>query len=150
MSLSQSIQESAAGTLTLFKFDYEIFLHLQELWGKDPEEELRAASESLDINVSFSFPEPEPFLWSIAFTPSFRKAISAIDRKLQGRVLLAITDLSEKPTIIHGDTRKPLAGELKGYWRYRLGDYRLVYEPQEEKRTVVLIDFSARGGAYEP
>ena len=149
MSFGNSVLESKADTFSVYRFYYEISLRLRELWGPDPDEELVAASCSLDIDASFDFSEPEPLPWSIAFTPSFRKAISIVDRKLQGRVLSAITELSDKPTVIHGDTRKPLSGELKGYWRYRLGDYRLVYEPREHARIVVLIDFAARGEAYE-
>lgn len=149
MSLNEGIQESAAGTFSLFTFEHEVLLNLQRLWGPEPEEEPAVASWSLEIDVQYDLAEPKPLSWSIAFTPSFRKAVSAIDRKLQGRVLAAITDLSERPTVAYGDTRKPLSGELKGYWRYRLGDYRLVYEPREEKQMVVLIDFAARGGTYE-
>ncbi len=80
-------------------------------------------------------------------TDEFIKAVQAIDRKLQGRILEAISYLSRKPTEPKGDTVKPLTGDLKGLWRYRLGDYRLVYRPEEEDRQVVLVTFTSRGAA---
>jgi mRNA interferase RelE/StbE len=72
-----------------------------------------------------------------------------VDKKLQGRILAAISELSETPNVSHGDTVKPLVGDLKGLWRYRLGDYRLVFQVQLEKRLVVLLEFAARGEVYD-
>ena len=60
-------------------------------------------------------------------SPAFRKQIEPVDKKLQGRILLAITELTAQPNVLRGDTVKPLQGDLNGYWRYRIGDYRLVY-----------------------
>jgi hypothetical protein len=48
-----------------------------------------------------------------------------------------------------GDTIKPLTGDLRGLWRYRIGDARLVYFPQIEFRKITLISFGGRGGIYE-
>ena len=92
---------------------------------------------------------PEVAAWSIAFTPTFRKSVASVDKKLQGRVLVAIAELSESPVKAQGDTIKPLVGNLKGTWRYRMGAYRLFYRPLVEGHMVVLLEFSARGGAYD-
>jgi hypothetical protein len=48
-----------------------------------------------------------------------------IDRKLQGRILEALVEITKNPTEVRGDTVKPLTGDLKGFWRYRVGDYRI-------------------------
>jgi mRNA-degrading endonuclease RelE of RelBE toxin-antitoxin system len=154
--LLQSLQEARSGKVDAFAFEYQFRLALIELWGPGPE----AAAQDFPIGdsaeadddlsgISFSLAEPEPTSWSIAFTPTFRKSIAGVDKKLQGRVLAALSELSETPVVVHGDTKKPLVGEFKGLWRFRVGDYRLLYEPQLEKRLVVLVDFGARGGAYE-
>lgn len=95
------------------------------------------------------FYNTNPTPWVIAFTSTFQKSISNIDKKLQGRVLKAVSDLSNAPITLIGDTIKPLIGELKGLWRYRIGDYRLIYEPNEESKKVVLLEFSPRGSIYE-
>jgi mRNA interferase RelE/StbE len=86
--------------------------------------------------------------WDLGLSSEFRKAIRGIDRKLQGRVLQAIDYISTKPTVPKGDTVKPLGGELKGLWRYRIGDYRLVYRPDPDNGRVVLVTFVGRGAAY--
>ena len=86
--------------------------------------------------------------WSIAPTMEFCKTVQRMDKKVKGRVLEAITELSDKPTKLRGDTVKPLSGEFKGRWRYRIGDYRLIYWPDDERRTVFLLAVLSRGTAY--
>ena len=87
--------------------------------------------------------------WDLGLSSEFRRAIRGIDRKLQGRVLQAIDYISTKPTVAQGDTVTPLGGDLKGLWRYRIGDYRLLYRPDSQNQRVVLVTFVSRGGAYE-
>ena len=95
----------------------------------------------------FRAPRPEPG-WYLGFTKEFSKAIANIDRKLQGRVLQALDYLSTKPTVPKGNTVKPLSGEHKGLWRYRIGDYRLIYRPDTDNARVELITVVGRGSAY--
>ncbi|MCB8747070.1 type II toxin-antitoxin system RelE/ParE family toxin [Rhodoferax sp. U2-2l] len=87
--------------------------------------------------------------WSIAFTSDFRKSVADIDKKLQGRILEVISNLSQDPLTAQGDTKKPLTGEFKGLWRYRIGEYRLVYEPVLADQQVVLLEFASRGSIYQ-
>lgn len=89
------------------------------------------------------------YQWTIAMTSGFRKAISNVDKRLQGRVLEAISDLCAEPMQSRGDTVRPLGGERKGRWRYRVGDWRLVYQPDAKSRVVFLADFAPRGGVYD-
>ena len=94
-------------------------------------------------------PQPVPMEWLFGFAVSFRKAVDALDRKLQGRILEAMADLATAPITTRGDTVKALSGEMSGYWRYRIGDFRLVYYPDEVTRTITLCDFSSRGSVYD-
>jgi mRNA interferase RelE/StbE len=123
------------------------------------DEQLLSANDlvsSNDIELDFDFsderrpPEwPTAKRWLLSFSADFLKAIASIDKNQQARVLKAIAEISEEPEKRHGDTVKPLVGKLKGWWRYRIGDFRLVYEPMSVKKIVVLHDFASRGGVYE-
>lgn len=87
--------------------------------------------------------------WLVAFTSEFRKNLDQYnDKKLQGRVLEALADIVKAPVTKRGDTVKDLKGPLEGKWRYRIGDYRLIYYPDEQTRKVSLIAFQPRGNAY--
>jgi|SRR5450755_3755752 len=155
-TLAESIQDANAGRFQVFTSNREFRASLTALWRTEPRDESFGRVREVEIRYSrqepdemFSLAEPEPLTWSVAFTPAFRKSVADVDKKLQGRVLVAIAEISEQPNKAHGDTMKPLVGELKGLWRYRVGDYRLVYEPKFDKRLVILLHFESRGGVYE-
>ena len=44
---------------------------------------------------------------------------------------------------------KRLKGPLSGYFRYRVGDWRVVYSVDEQKRVVVVLLIAHRSKAYE-
>jgi addiction module RelE/StbE family toxin len=154
-TLAQSILEANAPLLETFKYEGSARYCLAELWAeheaslRPPKPSAHQASEAYGSEVMFSLAEPEPSEWVMAFTPTFKKSIATADRKLQGRILSAVSELSSDPLVPHGDTIKPLTGDLKGLWRYRVGDFRLIYKPAIESKLVVLLEFAPRGGAYE-
>jgi mRNA interferase RelE/StbE len=43
---------------------------------------------------------------------------------------------------------KPLVCNLKGFFRMRVGDYRVIYRVEEEKVTVFIIKIDVRGNVY--
>jgi len=74
-----------------------------------------------------------------------------MDGKLLGRVLRALEELSQstRPLRPQGDTFKPLEGKLKGCWRYRIGDHRLVVQPRVEDGRIDALTLAARGSVYD-
>ena len=86
--------------------------------------------------------------WGFKITKDFMNSIKKVDKNLQGRILQAITTITLSPNTIMGDTIKPLTGDLNGYWRYRIGNYRLIYKPIEKWSEILLITFSSRGSVY--
>jgi mRNA-degrading endonuclease RelE of RelBE toxin-antitoxin system len=87
--------------------------------------------------------------WYIAFTKAFLKSIEGLDSNLKGRILNAITKITDAPTHRVGDTVKPLTRELDGFWRYRIGDYRLLYFPDLDTGSITIQEFSARCDIYD-
>ena len=47
-----------------------------------------------------------------------------------------------------GPNIKKLRGELEGYYRYRIGNYRLFYLIEQEKVLVLVVSIKHRQGAY--
>lgn len=92
-------------------------------------------------------PPPEPE-WFVGLTPAFERSIKGVDKTLQGRILQALVELCNGPMTARGDTIKPLEGDKAGLWRYRIGDYRLVYRPDTNVKKVILVSFNPRGSAY--
>lgn len=44
---------------------------------------------------------------------------------------------------------KALSGNLKGMWRYRVMDYRLIVEIQDDVLIIVAVDFDHRNRIYK-
>lgn len=129
----------------------KFFRPLEKLFDLAPE----STSPRVDVNgsialhVRYKKVPPESFEeWTTYFSPSFKKDVASLDRKLAGRVMTAILDIASDPTRSHGDTQKPLSGPLKGQWRYRLGDYRVVYLPRPDTFVIVFLRCSSRGDVY--
>lgn len=93
-------------------------------------------------------PEAPKEEWGFHITDDFRKAVRDLDKSMRGRVLDAITEICQHPMEVRGDTIKPLSGELAGCWRYRLGDYRLVYQPVKDLKRIDLLTIGGRGSIY--
>ena len=91
----------------------------------------------------------EEVTWSIAMPDSFTKSIKGLDKKLKGRILEALGKIAQDPVKEIGDTVKPLSRDKKGLWRYRIGDYRLIYRPEMEANRIILLTCGGRGSVYD-
>ncbi|MBE9485947.1 MAG: type II toxin-antitoxin system RelE/ParE family toxin, partial [Chloroflexi bacterium] len=43
---------------------------------------------------------------------------------------------------------EPLRGDMAGLWRYRVGDYRIICEIQEQQLVVLALAIGHRRGVY--
>ena len=87
--------------------------------------------------------------WLVAQTHAFMKAATRLDAKMSKRVRKALVVIAEAPLTLRGNTVKPLANKLRGLWRYRLSDHRLIYRPEPAEREVLMLDIGVRGGIYD-
>lgn len=44
---------------------------------------------------------------------------------------------------------KPLKGNLKEYWRYRVGEYRIIADIQDANITIVILNIGHRRQVYK-
>jgi len=44
---------------------------------------------------------------------------------------------------------KPLTGNLKGLWSYRIGYFRIIYQIQKEHKIVFIVTIGHRRGIYD-
>jgi mRNA interferase RelE/StbE len=85
--------------------------------------------------------------WIVEITRTAEKQIKKLDRKAQQSI---ITFLRERvqPSTNPRQWGKPLHGDKGGLWRYRVGDYRLICDIQDEKITVVVLRVGHRKDIY--
>jgi len=83
----------------------------------------------------------------IAETKTFAKNRRKIDDKVYSKIVqIVYPQLSENP--FFGTNIKKLKGNLEGYYRYRIGSYRLFYLIDNERVLVAIVDFQHRQKAY--
>jgi mRNA interferase RelE/StbE len=75
--------------------------------------------------------------WTIEFLPAAAKELKALDRAAARRII-AVLEERIAPMDDPRALGAPLAGEWSGYWRWRVGDYRLVGRVEAD-RVVILI-----------
>jgi len=86
--------------------------------------------------------------YNLEFTDKARKQFEKIDKYAQeqiSRYLKKHFDDTPSNPRSHG---KPLTGELKGYWRYDIGKYRLICDIQDNICTVTVIKAGHRREIY--
>jgi mRNA-degrading endonuclease RelE of RelBE toxin-antitoxin system len=127
--------------------------HRQEEMARWQDEKARRQQEVARWTVQESrdkLAEAAPVIkdWKLRMTDDFIKSTKSVDKKVQGHIFGAIKELSRSPVTRVGDTIMPLTGNMAGLWRYRIGDYRLIYHPITIQKLVVLLSFAPRGAAY--
>ena len=64
--------------------------------------------------------------WRVEVLPAADKAFGRLDRQYQRRIQKFIETRLQTDNDPHG-LGEAYTGPLKGYWKYRIGDYRLVW-----------------------
>lgn len=85
--------------------------------------------------------------WTIEISRSAEKQINKLDRVAQESIVRFLRDRL-KPADNPRQWGKPLHGDKKGLWRYRVGDYRLICDIQEEKITILVLRVGHRKEVY--
>jgi mRNA interferase RelE/StbE len=86
-------------------------------------------------------------MYQLAFTKQSLKDLKDLDVTIRMMVLAWIEkNLStiENPRIIG----KPLKGNHEGLWRYRVGQYRLLAQIQDQTLTILMVTITHRKDAY--
>lgn len=86
-------------------------------------------------------------VWRIDYSDTALKKLRKLDRETSR----AIVDYLDDRIALSADPRifgKPLTGSLKGRWRFRVGDYRIVCSFKSERLVVLVIDLGHRREIY--
>ncbi len=84
-------------------------------------------------------------MWDVKIHPLvWEEDFARLDPHTRALITKAIrTKLSTHPT----EFGKPLSGPLRGYWRLRVGDYRVIYRIEQQRLVVLVIKAGMRRDA---
>jgi len=83
----------------------------------------------------------------VEFTPKAEKQLCKLDFTIQKLVKKWKEEIAalENPR----SSGKPLSANLKGLWRYRIGDYRLICSIEDKKLIVLVLEIGHRKEIYK-
>jgi len=86
--------------------------------------------------------------WTIDIKPTAEKSFLKLDKKTRRRIKTSLLELekSENP-LMHPKVR-PLIGKLRGDYRLRVGDWRVLFTPEKDQKIIHVYAILPRGDAY--
>lgn len=85
--------------------------------------------------------------WRINYTDSARLQLRKLDKQTAQRIL-DYMDERIAPLEDPRSTGKPLTGPLGEFWRYRVGDYRIICDIQDGALLVLIVRIGKRSDIY--
>jgi mRNA interferase RelE/StbE len=86
--------------------------------------------------------------WSIEFDPDARRELEKLDKSVSDRILKF---LRERVAVLD-DPRsigERLHGPLRQYWKYRVGDHRLICSLKDDRLVVIVVRIGHRREIYK-
>jgi mRNA interferase RelE/StbE len=79
--------------------------------------------------------------YTVEFERSAKKELDRLDGPIRARVL-------RKVAALEGDPRATRLVGADDLWRIRVGDYRVVYAIEDDRRVVIVVRVAGRGKVY--
>ncbi|MEK6734258.1 MAG: type II toxin-antitoxin system RelE/ParE family toxin [Pseudomonadota bacterium] len=86
-------------------------------------------------------------MWTVEWDDRAVKELRRLDKIVQFTILSYLKDR----IVTDEDPRrfgKPLVGNKKGLWRYRVGDYRLICSIEENRLNILVVAVGHRKSIY--
>ncbi|MEL7355083.1 MAG: type II toxin-antitoxin system RelE/ParE family toxin [Cyanobacteria bacterium J06560_6] len=84
---------------------------------------------------------------TVRLTKKASKFYGSADKVLATKLARCFEVLEQTP-LSHPNI-KPLKGKLKGRYRYRIGNYRVIYRVNDQSVEVEVLQIGPRGDAYK-
>jgi mRNA interferase RelE/StbE len=87
-------------------------------------------------------------MYDVLLHPDAQKVYIDADKALAKKITRCLQQLEQTPRS-HPNI-KVLKGDFAGYYRYRIGDYRVIYSIDDQLSQVLVVAIAHRGQVYEP
>ena len=86
-------------------------------------------------------------MYKIVFDEAIKKDLKKLDKQTL-KILFKWSEKNLSNTDDPRSKRQALVGNKKGYWRYRIGDYRLITRIEDDRLIIIAINFKHRREVY--
>jgi mRNA interferase RelE/StbE len=87
-------------------------------------------------------------MYKITFLPDAENSFKKLDKPIQKRIAQKIDWLAENADKVIHHPLTSLPEDLRGLYRMRLGDYRIIYWVYAETKHIKIYDIEHRGKDY--
>lgn len=87
-----------------------------------------------------------PMGYEVVFSPAADKTLHQLQPKLANRIVTKLEEVARNPYGQHNNVTK-LQG--RGGYRLRVGDWRVIYELQDNRLILFAVEIGSRGGIYQ-
>lgn len=87
-------------------------------------------------------------MWSVEYSDIVEDEILRLDKPMRDRVL----KFSRERVASHPEPKtlaEPLSGNLRGLWRFRVGDYRAICDIRGDRLVVLVLQLGHRSEIHE-
>ncbi|HXW41676.1 MAG TPA: type II toxin-antitoxin system RelE/ParE family toxin [Xanthobacteraceae bacterium] len=87
-------------------------------------------------------------VWRVEFDPDAARDLRKLGAAAEGTIVRYL----RQRIATTGNPRRfgrPLTGDLKGLWRYRVGDYRIVAAIEDDRFVVLVVTIGHRREVYD-
>ena len=86
--------------------------------------------------------------WKIEVKPTAEKYYLRLDKATRKRIKRALQQLEQGENPLLNRNVRPLTGKLRGDYRLRVGDWRVLFTPNNEEKLIYVYAILPRGKAY--
>lgn len=84
-------------------------------------------------------------MYKVSYVDTVEDDLKVFDKKTRKKILEKVEkDLEKDPC----DLGKALTGAFKGYFRYRFGNYRVIYKVSKKEILIIVLRISHRKSVY--
>jgi mRNA interferase RelE/StbE len=86
--------------------------------------------------------------WKIEVKPTAEKSYLRLDKPTRRRIKRALEKLEQRENPLLERNVRPLTGRLRGDYRLRVGDWRVLFTPIKEEKLIHVYAILPRGETY--
>lgn len=86
--------------------------------------------------------------WTLQFSTEAKKKLKKLDRPISERIIAFF----HARVLMCSNPRqfgKPLLADLRGYWSYRIGDYRVICDIRDDELVILAVEVGHRRDVYD-
>ena len=86
--------------------------------------------------------------WRVELSKPALKYLKTIEARKSQKILIALEELEKLDNPVLHENIRPLLGKLKGYYRLRVADHRIIFELDKRDKRIGVHIIVHRGSDY--